>query len=279
VTVIEAGLLLGAFALTCAHFYSEPMRWKIAYLGGDIAWGKARDLFFATALASYLLPFKLGLPLRLVLAVRVTGLTVAALTAIMAVDAMIMLVAWSGVTLLFGWHQVKNLLSPLDPVTLLVIVLVGAVIAILVAFFSKKFQRALLAFLGVIKHKPSRMGIAIAATAVDVLGYGLRHVLIAVAFGLDPLVWSSWAAMGIVATFAGIVSGMPMGLLGYDATLTLLFTTLGASPVQIALVLVCNRGMSLAAAAVLGFPAAHRLGLGGGIISLWRRFKEIAGGR
>ena len=136
-----------------------------------------------------------------------------------------------------------------------------------------------MAFLGVIKHKPSRMGVAITVTAVDVLGYGLRHVLIAVAFGLDPLLWSSWATMGIVATFAGIISGMPMGLLGYDATLTLLFNTLGTNPMQIALVLVCNRGMSLAAASVLGFPAAHRLGLGGGIIRLWRRFREIAGGK
>ena len=125
---------------------------------------------------------------------------------------------------------------------------------------------------------PKRIGFALVIAVIDVLSYGLRHALLAIALGLDPSLWMTWSALGIVATFAGIASGMPMGLIGYDATLILLFSASGAAPAEAALVVASNRGLSLVTAAILGAPAAHRLGLGTGVVGFLKKLKEMASG-
>ncbi|KRB39514.1 hypothetical protein ASD82_10915 [Rhodanobacter sp. Root179] len=83
-------------------------------------------------------------------------------------------------------------------------------------------------------------------------------------------------SIGIIATFAGIVSGLPMGLVGYDATLVALLTLVGVPPEQALLIALINRALNLASAAMLGIPAAMRLGLGSSVGSIIRKFREIA---
>src|ERR1700712_4568579 len=93
-----------AFLATVLHFYAEPLRWQRYYLGSADRWRSVRDLFMSTSLASYLLPFKLGLPLRLVLCARVLQRPNGEIGLIMAIDAMITLLVWGGVAVLAGGH-------------------------------------------------------------------------------------------------------------------------------------------------------------------------------
>ena len=133
----QAPFWLGAIALTAAHFYAEPIRWQRAYFNGTYGWSKVRDLFLSTSLASYLLPFKLGIPLRLLLSARVTGMGVKDLGLIMAADAIVVLLAWSVVTLLVGGYRVVDLL-PIEQSWRMPALLIGTAAAALVMGLSPK---------------------------------------------------------------------------------------------------------------------------------------------
>src|SRR5690606_15453819 len=68
---------------------------------------------------------------------------------------------------------------------------------------------------------PAVAVLVIATLAVDVLLYGVRHVVLAEV--LAPEIDSGKLfIIGILATFAGIVSTLPIGLGAYDATLVAL---------------------------------------------------------
>jgi uncharacterized membrane protein YbhN (UPF0104 family) len=271
-------LIVAAFVLTAAHFYAEPLRWK-AYLPPNHRWPVLRDLFFSTSLASYLLPFKLGIPIRAFLAVRVTGLSVTELGALMATDAMVTLSTWVALTLVVGGGGLLPQLPHFRTSWLLLAALVVVVLGVGLWQWSAKLRRALVTFLAALVRAPSKVLAALCVNTLDVLSYGLRHALIAVAIGLDPSRWAVWAALGIVATCSGILSGMPMGLVGYDAALMVSCTAAGATPAQAASILVINRALSLVAAGVLGVPAGHRMGISGGIVTMWRKFREMARAR
>jgi uncharacterized membrane protein YbhN (UPF0104 family) len=111
---------------------------------------------------------------------------------------------------------------------------------------------------------------------VDVLSYGLRHAMLLLLVTDNFRDMWIGGSIGIIATFAGIVSGLPMGLVGYDATLFALLTLVGVRPEQALLIALINRALNLAAAAMLGIPAAMRLGLGSSVGSIIRKFREIA---
>jgi uncharacterized membrane protein YbhN (UPF0104 family) len=113
----------------------------------------------------------------------------------------------------------------------------------------------------------------------DVFSYGLRHALLCLLIMGDAKDMIVSAAIGIMATFAGIISGLPMGLVGYDATLVALFAVIGIHPEQALLIAVTNRALSLVSAALLGIPAAMRLGLGSTVGSIIRRIREVANAR
>jgi len=272
----EILLFLGAFLLTCCHFYAEASRWKLSYLDSGQQWSRIRDLFFSTALASYLLPFKMGVPLRFALGLRVTRLAMAELSVIMAADAMIALLSWTVISLLVGEASLRELIVGISTIWFEVGIILGALLAVSAVVFSDKLRRAARAFLFFFLGKPKRAFIAFGITVVDVLAYGARHVFLCAAFGFPVSQWPSWAAFGIVATFLGIISGMPMGLVGYDATLFFLYTSVGASPEQVGMVVVSNRTLSFLCAFLLGVPAAHRLGFNGGVYKIWKQLKESA---
>ncbi|MDI3260690.1 MAG: hypothetical protein QJR02_13470 [Sinobacteraceae bacterium] len=265
--------LLGAGALTTAHFYAEPLRWAQAYLARRYAWQRIRDLYLATALASYLLPFKMGIPLRVGLALQVTRLDPGSLVALMAADGFIMLSCWSGIALAVGGVQAHSLLPRVDPAWLILAVFIlGLSLASFGYVRWRKRASDAPRFFGC---GVGAVPIAIAIGVVDVLSYGPRHGLIALGMGLDPMRFWTWSALGIIATFSGILSGLPMGLLGYDGVLLASYTAAGAEPSKAVLVLLCNRLLSFAVAAGLGVPAARRLGIGAGIHQYWRRLREM----
>ena len=106
----------------------------------------------------------------------------------------------------------------------------------------------------------------------------MRHALLVLLVCGNPHLMLTGGAIGIVATFAGIVSGLPMGLVGYDATLVALLALVGVPLDQALLVALVNRGLNLGAAALLGVPATLRLGLGSGFWMVLRRLREMGHG-
>ncbi len=276
--VFQVGMLLIALALTVGHFYAEPARWRLAYVR-EKSWQSTRDLFFATSLASYLLPFKLGIPLRLVLSSRVLAIGASRLATVVAIDTAVTLAAWGSIALVAGGKSAVDLLSGVALRSQTLWVAGGAVALALLALCLGRVRRAVYTLWTSVRESPKEVVAALALAMIDVLSYGPRHAAIAIAIGLSPDRWGVWASCGIVATFAGIASGMPMGLVGYDATLMLLLGATGVDSSQALIIVAINRVMSIASAVLLGLPAAYRLGLGGGMVAVFRRMREMARGR
>jgi uncharacterized membrane protein YbhN (UPF0104 family) len=276
--------LSGLFALAAAlsHFLMEPLRWRICYLpeeNREFA-KEVRDALYCTALATYLLPFKLGIPLRVALLHRNARLNYHLIGVLIALDGLVSLVAWSAIAAACLWITALHWRPSLQ------VWLIGIAAALVmfagIAFHSRlrgRWAQRWRDALNLLDHLPRRAGLAWVIVSVDVMSYGLRHAALMILITGSTHWALTGGAIGIVATFAGIVSGLPMGLLGYDATLIALLGAAGVPVEQALWIALTNRGLNLASAALLGMPAAMRLGLGSGAMSVFRRLVELAHGR
>lgn len=274
---------LSAGLVTILHFVMEPMRWRAAYLPAGTAEdtaGKVRDVLFCTALATYLLPFKLGIPFRIGLLRHRAALGMNYIAAVLALDGMISLCVWAACTAFFAWVAALHWHPPWYLwLGIMLAGLIGLAVIASAKHVTQKFVQRWHAAVVVMDRLWRRSGIAMGLLVVDVGSYWLRHVLLVLLVTKDTNALMMGGASGVVATFAGIISGMPMGLLGYDATLVALLSAVGVRVDQSILVVALNRGMNLAAAAIVGIPAGMRLGLGDGLISILRKLREIANGK
>lgn len=272
-----------AWMVTLLHFVMEPWRWKVAYLPDSEnpdGWKKVRDSLYCTAFATYLLPFKLGLPLRVALLRGSARLDLGYIGAVLALDGLISLAAWSVLAGVCVWVAALRWQPPAY------VWLAGAfgVVGLGAALFFQRSLRGRLAArwreaMTAFARPWLRIAKASMIVALDILSYGVRHALLVLLVTGNPADMLPGAAIGIVATFAGIVSGLPMGLLGYDATLVALLGVAGV-PVEHALfVALINRGLNIGSAVLLGVPASVRLGMGSGIPSILAKLKELALGK
>lgn len=275
------GLVAGF--VTILHFMMEPMRWRVAYLPRNETsetTEKVRDVLFCTALATYLLPFKLGIPFRVGLLRHKAALGMHYIAAVLALDGMISLCVWAACTAFFVWVAALHWHPPWYMwLGVGMVGLIGLAIIASAKQVAQNFIRRWHAAVVVMDRPWRRSGMAAGLLAVDVGSYWLRHVLLVFVATRNSDLLMVGGASGVVATFAGIISGMPMGLLGYDATLVALLGAAGAGIEQSILVVALNRGMNLAAAAMLGIPAGVRLGLGNGFVSILRKLREFANGK
>jgi uncharacterized membrane protein YbhN (UPF0104 family) len=273
-------LLAVAFAMTVLHFVMEPWRWSACYMpiakSGERA--RTRDVFFATALASYLLPFKLGVPLRMVLLNRVLGLVYPYIGVAIGIDGLLSLVVWIACAAIIGWRLAVHWFSPWY--------LAGAIavlVAAAAAFLLGRTRRIGVAHIrGVLRSldKPARrIALACAILGFDVASYAARHAALTWLVTGEAAHAPAGAAAGVVATFAGIVSGLPLGLVGYDATLIALLSVGGVSPAEALAIALANRLLNIGAAALLGIPASMRLGLGSRLSSIVATLRELARGK
>jgi uncharacterized membrane protein YbhN (UPF0104 family) len=278
---LAIGMLCLACLATLSHFLMEPWRWLVCYLPAQnetASRARLRDTFFSTALASYLLPFKLGIPLRLGLLHRQSGLAIHFLGVIIAIDGAVSALVWAVITAIAAWLLALHW-SP--PWYLLVaggvVVLLGLIL--LRARRGKRaiahIQEALLQ----LDRPLIRLFKATSILSLDVLSYAVRHAALLVLITGEPSRALLGALAGIVATFTGIISGLPLGLVGYDATLIALLSLSGIGTSQAVAVVLLNRLLNLGCAALLGLPAAIRLGLGSGIVSIMRKMREMGGGK
>jgi len=243
-------------ALYSCHFISEPFRWT---LYSSLSKGKT-DFFtiFAcfniTALLSYSLPLKLGLPIRLALLSRYLKLKSSAIIKMMGIESTLFIIFWGiyALSLIVSSPEISHLLDKKIQHQFFIGVTLIIIFSILLASIIKKrdtLQRILteipLLFLTTI----------IMSLLVDISLYGVRHIIISNALGIEiePTIMFS---IGIISIFAGIISALPMGLGAYDACLILLLKLYGIE-IEIALIVaLSNRLGTILASFVLGVPSA-----------------------
>lgn len=276
-------LVAAALLVTLFHFHMEPLRWRFGYLprgqAGSLA-GRVRDALFCTALATYVLPFKLGIPLRIALLRRESGLGLHFIGVVVALDGSISLMGWIVGAAACAWIAALHWEPPwyvwLAGIAAALVLVAGVTFHARVRGRWLERWRAAVALL---ERPARRCTIAASIVAVDVFSYGLRHAILLWLVTGNVELTLAGGAIGVVATFAGIVSGLPMGVLGYDASLIALLATAGVSIDQALAVALVNRGLNLASAAILGVPAGVRLGLGAGIVSLVRKLRDLSHGK
>jgi uncharacterized membrane protein YbhN (UPF0104 family) len=272
-------LLAVAFAITLAHFVMEPWRWSVCYMPRDQRQGaRTADVFFATALASYLLPFKLGVPLRMMLLNRVLGIGYAHVGVVIGLDGLVSLVVWIASAVIAGWRLAVNWLTSWHLAGVFA-VLAAAVVTLLWSRMRRVGIAHIREVLRALDRPAQRIALAGGILVIDITSYALRHAALVWLVTGDAARAPAGAAAGVVATFAGIVSGLPLGLVGYDATLIALLSVGGVSPGAAVAIALANRLLNIGAAALLGIPASMRLGLGSGLASIVLRLRELARGK
>lgn len=256
--LLQPGMLLLLFALYSLHFLAEPLRWVVYANASSRApdFSRIFACFNTTALLSYSLPFKLGLPLRLFLLSHYLSFENMKVVKLMAVDGVFNLLCWALIAgiLFFFVPEIAGFFLQYANAPVLV---VGVILAGLLLFWvaMKKREQVLL----LVRTVSPRVAVFVVATlALDVLLYGVRHMVLADA--LAPAVGAGrMFIIGILATFAGIVSTLPMGLGAYDATLVALLALYGVE-VEVSLLLaVSNRLGMVGTSVILGVPSAFTL--------------------
>lgn len=283
---VDMRWLLPLGGVVMIHFFAEPSRWRV-YLDRhpDIAWSGLLQVFSLTALVGYLLPAKLGLPMRLLLLRRCFGLTLGGISALMVLDGVLYYASWAAAALIGLPWAVGLSWSDGRAVTLLAVALLGAALFLVAMLRNQaRLPTQLAEWLGAARrHVGAAMDTlrgwplyaAVAITLLDILSHVLRHGVLLAMFG-HQLPLSSLFSVTALSIFAGLVSLMPMGLGGYDLMLVLLLQSKGISVADAVAVAVVNRLAGFAISSMLGAWGGMALGLGAFNRREWGRLAETA---
>jgi uncharacterized membrane protein YbhN (UPF0104 family) len=262
---VAAGILF--FALIC--FINEPLRWKSILKGRftSVSFSKIYHLLTATALISYTLPARSGMPVRFFLSKKILGLDYATVGALLVVDSVLLYSSWFVVAVLGGFLIIPQKHS------LTMTLCFGAIVSGIIVLFCfarmdwshfsrfKRLSSFALKFSNGLKMLTARVGVFnLLLLFSDIFFYGIRHSLILTGLGVQcPLV--SVTLIVAISIFAGFVSLMPLGLGGYDLSLVFLLTLIGV-PKELALVVpVINRIVMIGAGLILGTISMGRISL------------------
>ncbi len=263
-------------ALMVGHFAAEPARWRLLFWD-SCTWvfPKWFHLHNVTALLSYLLPAKLGIPLRLGLIKQQTQLAMSTVLAGLGMDAAIYYVTWAFVAamLVVGSPALRTRFPSENLFWLLAGIFLIAVVGLIIRRIGSSRMRTDLnrskarftglrsAFRSVGQMPRRKLALILGVVLIDLLAEGVRQACLAAALGI-PVPMSTMILVGIVGFAAGLFSFMPMGLGAYDATVILLLSGSGVQPAQLVGLLAGNRLALIAFSAALGSVGAHQLGLG-----------------
>ncbi len=258
-TLLQPGIVLILFLLYGLHFIAEPVRWKtytaLPAFAPDHGLALFRRIFACfniTALLSYSLPMKLGIPIRVFLLCSIMHLNKTRIMKLMAIDVMLNLFCWGSLTTLLFilLPEVRNYIVGLvNLYVVLVVMLLLIVIAAWIIWLRSAYVRSLLEAL------PLSLVIPVVITLfADVLFYGVRHATLANFLAID-ISLSAVFIIGIIATFAGIVSALPMGLGAYDASLVAMLGLYGVGLEQGLVLALCNRLCMVLTSVILGLPS------------------------
>lgn len=272
---IQLVYLVPLFLATFAHFLAEPMRWFI-YLRNSLqtAYRVLFDVFCLTALISFALPLKMGLPARMYLLKSQAGLRIVHCSTLLMLDGLINYACW-GFMSIAGVYLIarENILQT----NLITVYIVSLFVLALVVFFWKQrpklFPNAWEGGVSRTIAKPYRgltqalstityhsVVLASCVMLLDIGSHIVRHWAIFELLGIDL----DWGAIFIIATvslFTGILSMMPMGLGGYDAMLVLLLMQFSVDAEVAISVAIINRLASIVIGVLTGTISGMRLGL------------------
>ena len=274
-TISSDRYLLTVLALifVIIHFLSEPLRW-FAYTKGksDNNFLRLFKTFSFSAFASYILPFKLGIPIRLYLLNKVANLSFPFIMKYMVVDSGVYYLCWFLSTLIaisVGVDITNINYSGARPFLLIFATLVSVLIAVSFIKLDAAGGHLNLFHIFITNIKKFITGLSSANNSIitscaliytiDIAGIIMRHYFIILIVGSD-ISLTMVAAITCISFFIGLISMMPMGLIGYDATIVILLQQ-ASLPLEMAiLVPVINRSLTIACAVTLGTWSAYSLG-------------------
>lgn len=272
----DAAYLLPFLLLVLLHFLAEPLRWHI-YVRDEVSparYARVLQIFSLTAFITYLMPVKMGLPVRVLLLRTKLGLGLGRISSLLVLDGLMYYGAWGGAALASllaaaGRYGVPARTSELIAAAVAVLavsllawlargrLLPGPLLARLRARTGERF-RALREFGR--GTRPGLAGLSAAVIVADVTSQVLRHWAMLAMLGVS-LSWLQLCLITTVSMFTGFISLMPMGLGGYDAMLILLLAQ-ASVPAEVGIsTALANRLGSVAVSAVLGMWGGYRLGL------------------
>ncbi len=258
-----------AYLFGVFHFLSEPYRWFIyTRKTSNNTFKSFFYIFSFTALASYMLPFKLGLPFRIYLLQKVRNMNAGAVMALLVLDGIIYYVGWGGaalVSIVYGATTYLNIKQ------LIIITCLGLICIVLSWIVYKKYSSSLpdklLTKIEKLKHslliirelEKSQYIASFVVVATDISSQVFRHYAIFMMLGVT-ISFAQVAVIASISIFTGIISMMPMGLVGYDATFILLAQQAGVPMEQALLIPLINRFISLSLSGLFGIWGALKLG-------------------
>ncbi len=252
------------------HFLTEPYRWFIYTRNiSNITFKNFFSIFSFTAFASYMLPFKLGLPFRIYLLQKVKSLNAGIVMSLLVLDGLIYYGVWgiaASAGIIYGATTYLNIKQ------LSVFILLGvigiALLWIILRKYSGFLPSKLLVKIEKIKQslsvirelKKSQYIASFMVVVTDISSQVFRHYAIFMMLGVS-ISLTQVAVIASISIFTGIISMMPMGLVGYDATFVLLAQQAGVPIEQALLIPLINRFISLSLSGLLGIWGGVKLGL------------------
>lgn len=269
---------LGTLALACVllHFLTEPIRWRL-YAPKQGTLRRYIHVFNLAALVSHIAPFKLGLPTRLYLLRRALSFDLLSAGQVSLLDGLLYYSVWCIAAAVavaaapaLNVNQHATVLAGLFALVLLIMLLALTGIFLWrrnrVRTVTANASQRSLRWQSFWRSRPPLSTLA-AVGGVLLVDWGLQitqHVLILTLLG-QPLDWLLVAGIVSISVFVGLLSMMPLGLGGYDATLTILLLSQGLALDTALAIPLINRLLILAVALALGLPAFSALGFSGSL--------------
>lgn len=260
-------IFFGIIITVVIHFIIEPVRWAVYLWREKYSLSKLFCIFFATSFFSYILPLKLGLPLRLWMIKRYQKVSIDIACIFMVTDSAVSIILWTTTSILVGADFVVNIFKnnflTIKYFYLLVFLLFFVIIIALLIINKKKYGKKIFNIRIIFKNLSLyQLLLIVILFAVDIVSYVVRHGLIIIFVQGPYLDWMTVTTITVLSIFAGFASAMPMGLVGYDATIVLLLTQNGMGIESAAAVPVINRVANILVSVLFGIPSTFRLDLG-----------------
>lgn len=247
------------------HFLIEPLRWQV-YLRTHKT-HKSRLIyfvFFCTGFLTYVLPAKLGLPLRYWLITRNLNLSGATTAVYLTLDTVLNILVWTIACLSLGGNLAHGAVAKnLSVAGYLAVggILIGVFVVYRVRrnWLDNRFGQLRAAFSLV---NPYSLAITSCLFFLEIAGFVVLHAIILAALSAPFIGWQAIATVTVFSMYAGFLTMLPMGLVGYDASVIFLLRHYDVGMENALMVPLIYRASILLISVGLGLPSSFKLGLG-----------------
>jgi len=257
-------LVVAVLLMVLLHFIAEPMRWWVYISAGknDLSLTRYISVFNLSALLSYTMPFKMGLPARIWLVSKFLHVDTKLIIALITADGLLYYSMWGLAGVVSGYGYLDSVLPNARGDLYLWLSLGAALICIIIAWrlgIRNPHGRLKIQIRRVREFIPWRRVVVIMLIiAVDFVSQLARHWLIAKGLSLE-LGFIDMSRITSIAIFAGMLSFLPLGLGAYDATMVALLVANGIPLKQAIVIPLANRIFSYMVAVIAGGVGAYHL--------------------